>query len=56
MEMTIEHLCGGPENAENEEDAYERRQMCDALEDGHENQTAHTDYEDSLTLCLGEVA
>ena len=56
MEMTIEHLCGGPENAEHEEDAYERRQVCDALEDRHEDQTAHTDYEDSLTLCLCEVA
>ena len=52
----MEDLGHGPQYAEHEEDAHERRKMGDALEDGHKDQTAYAEPEDDVALNLGELA
>ena len=56
LQAGIEHFSNGPKHAEHQQDANERRQMGDALEDRNEDQTAHTQEEDGLALLRGERA
>ena len=51
----IEDLSDCPQYAEDEQDAYKRRQVGDGFEDWYEHQTAHAKEEHRLALHLGEV-
>ena len=56
MQTAIEHLGSSPQHTQNQEDAYEWRQVGNALEDRNEDQTANTQPEHSLALTFCEVA
>ena len=53
--VTVEKLGGQPQCAQHQQNANERRHVCDTLEDGHENQAAHTQPEHRLALPLGQA-
>lgn len=54
-QVTIEHLRHGPEHAQHEQDADEGRQVCDAFEDGNEDETADAEEEDEFSLHAVQV-
>ena len=51
----MENLGHSPEHAQNEQDAHERWQMRQGLEDGNKAETSHTQPEDDIALGLGEL-
>ena len=50
------YLCGGPQHAEYQQDAHERWQVGDGLEDRYEDQSAYAQPEDDVALHLRELA
>ena len=56
LQIGIENFRHRPQNAQNEQDADERRQMGQRLENRHENQAAHTEEENHFPLFLSEFA
>ena len=55
MNADIENLRHRPEHAQHEQDAHERGQMGNGLEDGHEDQSTDTQEEDGLALSSREA-
>ncbi len=52
----VEHLCHRPEHAQHEQNADERRQVGNRLENRHENQSAHTEEENRFALAGRKLA
>ena len=54
MQTAIEHLGSSPQHTQNQEDAYEWRQVGNALEDRNEDQTANTNWDQGI-LTLSQL-
>ena len=50
-----DRICGGPQQTEYQQDAHERGQVGDGLEDGDEDEAADTQPEDDVALYLGKL-
>ena len=54
-QVAVEYLRYGPQYAEYKQDAYERRQVGDALEYGHEDEAAYAQEKYDFTLTGGQT-
>ena len=53
--VVVEYFGYGPQDAEHQQDAHERRQVGERLEDGHEAEAANAEPEDDVALALGKL-